>query len=90
MNKTELIAKVAEIAGLTKVDSKKVIEAAIEAVKTSLKEGEKGQIPGIITLEVAERGERTGKNPRTGETFTIPAKKVIKIKAGSELNAVVK
>ncbi len=90
MNKTELIAKVAEIAGLSKVDSKKAIEAAIEAVKAALKEGDKVQIPGIITLDVAERGERTGKNPRTGEVLTIPAKKVIKIKAGSELAAVVK
>lgn len=90
MNKTELIAKVAEVAGLSKVDSKKAIEAAIEAVKASLKAGEKVQIPGIITMDVTERGERTGKNPRTGETFAIPAKKVIKIKAGSELNAVVK
>ncbi len=90
MNKTELVAKVAELAGLSKVDSKKAIEAAIEAVKAALKDGEKVQIPGVITLSVGERGARQGKNPRTGEAITIEAKKVIKIKAGSELEAVVK
>ncbi len=90
MNKTELVAKVAELAGLSKVDSKKAIEAAIEAVKAALKDGEKVQIPGVITLSVGERSARQGKNPRTGEVITIEAKKVIKIKAGSELEAVVK
>ncbi len=89
MNKTELVAKVAEVAGLSKVDSKKAIEAAIEAVKGALKNGEKVQIPGIITLSVATRSARTGKNPQTGDVIEIPAKNVIKIKAGSELEAVV-
>ncbi len=88
MNKTELVAKVAEIAGLSKVDSKKAIEAAIEAVKGALKKGEKVQITGIMTLSVATRSERTGKNPQTGAAITIPAKTVVKIKAGSELEAV--
>lgn len=90
MNKTELIAKVAEVAGLSKVDSKKAIEAAIEATKAALKAGEKVQIPGVITLSVAERSARTGKNPRTGEQIVIPAKKQVKIKAGSELEAAIK
>lgn len=90
MNKTELIAKVAEVAGLSKVDSKKAIEAAVEAVKGALKAGDKVQIPGIITLSVGERCARTGKNPRTGEVIKIPAKKVIKLKAGSELEAAIK
>lgn len=90
MNKTELIAKVAEVAGLSKVDAKKAIEAAIEATKAALKAGEKVQIPGVITLSVADRAARTGKNPRTGEQITIPAKKQVKIKAGSELEAAVK
>ncbi len=90
MNKTELVAKVAEGAGLSKVDAKKAIEAAIDAVKASLKKGDKVQIPGIITLSVAKRPARTGKNPRTGEVIKIAAKKVVKAKAGSELEAVVK
>ena len=56
MNKTELVAKVAEGAGLSKVDAKKAIEAAVESVKAALKKGEKVQIPGVITLAVATHG----------------------------------
>lgn len=89
MNKTELIAKVAEGAGLSKVDAKKAIEAAVESVKAALKAGEKVQIPGILTLSVATRPARTGKNPRTGEVIKIEAKKVVKAKAGSELEAAI-
>ena len=90
MNKTELIAKVAEVAGLSKVDAKKAVDAAVEAVKAALKAGDKVQVPGIITLAVEERAERKGVNPATGATITIPAKKVVKAKVGSELAAVVK
>ncbi|MCF0198523.1 MAG: HU family DNA-binding protein [Bacteroidaceae bacterium] len=89
MNKTELIAKVAEAAGMSKVDSKKAIDAAIAAVKDALKAGEKVQIPGIITLSVVERAERNGKNPSTGEAMVIPAKKVVKAKVGAELEAAI-
>ena len=85
MNKTELIAKVAETAGLSKVDAKKAVEAAIEAVKGALAAGDKVAVPGVATLSVTERAERQGKNPATGEIITIPAKKVIKFKAGSEI-----
>ena len=85
MNKTELIAKVAEGAGLSKVDAKKAIDAAIEAAKAALKKGDKVQIPGIITLSVEKRGARKGINPATKKAITIPAKKVVKFKAGSEL-----
>ncbi len=90
MNKTQLIAKVAEGAGLSKVCAKKAVEAAIDSVKKALKKGEKVQVPGIITLSVAKRPARSGKNPRTGATIKIPAKKIVKAKAGSELNALVK
>ncbi len=76
MNKTELIAKVAE-AGLSKVDAKKAIDAAIEAVKGALKAGEKVQLA------------RKGINPATKQAITIPAKKVVKAKVGSELAAAV-
>ena len=85
MNKTELIAKVAEGAGLSKVDAKKAIDAAIEAAKAALKKGDKVQIPGIITLSVEKRGARKGINPATKKAITIPAKKVVKFKAGKEL-----
>lgn len=90
MNKTELIAKVAEVAGLSKVDAKKAIDAAVETVKGALKKGDKVQIPGIITLSVEKRAARKGINPATKTAITIPAKKVVKVKAGSELAAVVK
>lgn len=90
MNKTELTAKIAETAGLSKADAKKAVEAAIETVKAALKAGEKVQIPGIITMSVENRPERQGKNPATGAVITIPAKNVVKIKAGSELAEAVK
>ena len=90
MNKTELIAKVAEVAGLSKVDAKKAIDAAVETVKGALKKGDKVQIPGIITLSVEKRAARKGINPATKTAITIPAKKVVKVKACSELAAVVK
>ncbi len=88
MNKTELIAKVAE-AGLSKVDAKKAIDAAIEAVKGALKAGEKVQLPGVLTLSVETRAARKGINPATKQAITIPAKKVVKAKVGSELAAAV-
>jgi len=90
MNKTELIAKIAETAGISKVDAKKALEATIESVKGALKAGEKVAVPGIATLSVAVRPARKGKNPATGAVINIPAKKVIKFKAGTELEAAVK
>ena len=90
MNKTELIAKIAEGAGLSKVDAKKALDAAIEATVAALKDGEKVQVPGIITLSVEKRAERKGINPATKKAITIPAKKVVKAKVGSELAAAVK
>ena len=90
MNKTELIAKVAEVACLSKVDAKKAVDAAVEAVKGALKAGDKVQIPGVITLSVEKRAARQGINPATKKPITIPAKNVVKVKAGSELAAAVK
>ena len=89
MNKTELIAKVAEVAGLSKVDAKKAVDAAVVAVKGALKKGEKVQVPGILTLSVEKRAARKGINPATKAVITIPAKKVVKAKVGSELAAAV-
>lgn len=90
MNKTELIAKIAEGAGLSKADAKKALDAAVNATVEALKAGDKVQLPGIITLSVEERGERKGINPATKQAITIPAKKVVKVKVGSELAAAVK
>ncbi len=90
MNKTDLIAKIAEGAGLSKVDAKKAVDAAIAAVKAALKKGDKVQVPGIITLSVEKRAARNGVNPATGKAIKIAAKKVVKAKAGKELADAVK
>lgn len=90
MNKTELIAKIAESANLSKADAKKALDAAIEATVEALKAGDKVQIPGVMTLSVDERAARKGINPATKQAITIPAKKVVKVKVGTELAAAVK
>ena len=85
MNKGELVKAVAEKAGLTLAQAKGAVDAAIESVSASLKAGDKVVIPGFITLGVEERAARIGINPRTKEKIQIPAKKVVKFKAGSQL-----
>jgi DNA-binding protein HU-beta len=87
MNKAQLIDAIAEKAGLTKADSKKALEAFVATVGETLKSGDKVSLIGFGSFAVAERGERSGRNPQTGTTITIPAKKVIKFKAGNELTA---
>lgn len=90
MNKTELINAIAEQAGLSKVDAKKALEAFVDAVSTSLEKGDKVALIGFGTFAVAEKGERTGINPATKAKIVIPAKKVVKFKAGAELAEKVK
>ena len=90
MNKTELVNAIAEKAQLTKVQAKAALEAALEADAEDLAKGEKVALIGFGTLSVVEKGERTGINPATKAKITIPAKKVIKFKAGAELAAKVK
>lgn len=90
MNKTELIASVAEKAGLTKVEAKKAVEAAVAAVTEALAKGDKVALIGFGTFAVSEKGERTGINPRTKETITIAARKTVKFKQGAELADAVK
>lgn len=85
MNKAQLIDAIAEKAGLTKADSKKALEAVVATVGESLNAGDKVALVGFGTFSVSERSERTGRNPQTGKTITIPAKKVVKFKAGAEL-----
>ena len=85
MNKTELIAAAAESAGLTKKDTERVINAAIDAVTASLVKGEKVQISGFGTFEVKERDARIGRNPHTKETIEIPATRVPQFKASKAL-----
>ena len=85
MNKTELIAKIAEGSGLSKVDAKKALEATLEAITTALKADDKVALIGFGTFSTSERPERQGINPATKETITIPTKKVVKFKAGADL-----
>ncbi len=82
MNKTELIAAVAEKAAISKKDADKAVAAFIEAVTDSLAKGDKVQLVGFGTFEVRERAERTGRNPKTKETITIAASKTPAFKAG--------
>lgn len=90
MNKTELVAKIAEAAGLSKVDSKKALDATIGAVKEELAKGGKIQLVGFGTFSVNKRPARTGINPRDKMKIHIPAKKVVKFKAGADLSDAVK
>ena len=85
MNKVELIEAVAEKAGMTKVDARKAIDAMMDAVKGELKKGGKVGLVGFGTINVNERPARQGRNPRTGKTIKIAAKKVVRFKPASNL-----
>ena len=85
MNKKELVAAMAEKAGLTKKDADAALKAFEEIVAEELKKGEKIQMVGFGTFEVSERAAREGRNPQTGETMTIAASKTPKFKAGKAL-----
>lgn len=89
MNKSDLINAMAAESGLSKADSKKALDAFVSAVSAALKDGDKVALVGFGTFSVSERGERTGINPVTKQTITIPAKKVVKFKAGNELEGAV-
>ena len=94
MNKTELINAIAEGAALSKVDAKKALDATLGAVENALKAGDKVALIGFGTFEVAissiTRAAREGFNPATKEKVQIPAKNVVKFKAGAALNDAVK
>ena len=85
MNKTELIAIAAENAGMTKKDTERVLNAAIDAVTLALVKGEKVQISGFGTFEVKAREARIGRNPHTKEAIDIPATRVPAFKASKAL-----
>ena len=87
MNKSELVSAVAQKSGLSKVDSKKALDAVLESIGEELKNDGKVVLVGFGTFSVTERSARKGINPRTKEPIDIPAKKVVKFKAGSELSA---
>ncbi|MBQ4529987.1 MAG: HU family DNA-binding protein [Lachnospiraceae bacterium] len=82
MNKTELIAAIAEKTELSKKDAEKAVKAFTDVVVEELQKGEKIQLVGFGTFEVSERAARTGRNPQTGAEMPIPASKAPKFKAG--------
>ena len=82
MNKTELVALVAEKSGLTKKDAEAAVSATLDVIVDSIAKGEKVQFVCVGTFEQRVRNERTGCDPRTGKTITIPASKVPAFKAG--------
>jgi DNA-binding protein HU-beta len=85
MNKAELIDAIAAKADLTKVDSKKALEATIEAISEALKKGDRVGLVGFGSFYVAKREARLGRNPQTGKEIKIAAKNVVKFKAGAGL-----
>ena len=89
MNKTELVAAVAEKTGMSKKDSEKAVNAAFEAITAALVGGDKVQLVGFGAFEVKERNARVGRNPKTKEEIQIPASRVPVFKAGKALKDVV-
>ena len=85
MNKTELIAIAAENAGMTKKDTERMLNAAIDAITEALSRGEKVQLSGFGTFEVKDREARVGRNPHTKEAIEIPATRVPTFKASKAL-----
>ncbi|CDN31703.1 DNA-binding protein HU-beta [Mucinivorans hirudinis] len=89
MNKSQLIDAMAANAGITKVQAKAALEAFVKVTGETLKAGDKIALVGFGSFSVAEKPARTGRNPRTGATLEIAAKKSVKFKAGAELCAAV-
>ena len=87
MNKAELIAKVADDAGVTKTQANAAVDSFVDAVTKTLKKGDKVTLVGFGTFTVSKRAARNGRNPQTGAVIKIKAKKVARFKAGKELAA---
>ena len=85
MNKTELIAEVANKAGLSRKDAEKALGAVVETITEAVVKGDKVQLVGFGSFETKQRGARTGRNPKTKETIEIPATRVPVFKAGKAL-----
>ncbi|GMK42175.1 DNA-binding protein HU-beta [Paenibacillus cellulosilyticus] len=85
MNKTDLIAKVAELTDLSKKDATKAVDAVFDAISDALQTGDKVQLVGFGNFEVRERQARKGRNPQTGEEIDIPASKMPAFKPGKSL-----
>ncbi|MDB5252568.1 MAG: DNA-binding protein [Flaviaesturariibacter sp.] len=87
MNKAELIAQIAEDAGITKTQANASLDSFVAAVTKTLKKGDKVTLVGFGTFSVTKRAARNGRNPQTGAVIKIKARKVPKFKAGKELSA---
>jgi DNA-binding protein HU-beta len=87
MNKAELIAQLADDAGITKTQANAALDSFVDTVTKTLKKGDKVTLVGFGTFSVSKRAARVGRNPQTGEAIKIKAKKVARFKAGKELSA---
>jgi len=90
MNKAELVDAIAAGSGLSKADSKKALDAFIDATTNTLKKGDRVALVGFGSFSVSKRAARKGRNPQTGKEIKIAAKKVVRFKAGAELSDKVK
>ncbi|HZV12944.1 MAG TPA: HU family DNA-binding protein [Candidatus Kapabacteria bacterium] len=90
MNKGELVGAIAKGTGLSKAASESALDNTIDAIKKSLKKGESVSLVGFGTFKVSKRSARTGRNPQTGATIKIPARKVPRFSAGKGLKDIVK
>ena len=90
MTKAELVARIAEQAGVSKKQADRCLKAFIEALVDALQKGEKVAIPGFGIFQVKERAARKGRNPKTGEEITIPARKVVHFKPAKQLRELIK
>jgi DNA-binding protein HU-beta len=85
MNKGDLISKIADSAGVTKKQASDALDAVLDSIEGALKKGDKVTLIGFGTFSVSKRDAREGRNPQTGKTIKIPAKKVVKFKPGKAL-----
>jgi DNA-binding protein HU-beta len=85
MNKVELISEIAEISGLKRMDAEKALDAFMQVVSDALSEGDEIKLVGFGTFSVSKRTATEGRNPKTGETISIPEKVVPKFKPGKQL-----
>ena len=85
MNKSDLVAKVSQLSGLSKADADKAVDAVVAAITAALKSGDDVRLVGFGNFSVSDRPAREGKNPRTGEKLAIPASKAPKFSAGKAL-----
>ena len=88
MNKSDLIEEVARVAGLTNEESEIVVTAVFERIVQALVKGERVELRGLGTFAVRQRGPRTGRNPKTGATVEVPARKAPFFRMGKELRAI--